>query len=748
MTKFLKNVLNFCVISSIIFFSYANFSFADMYAPGETLDPACAPTDLNCGVQPVTLDNISGSLSFDRTQIGGILSTNNGGTGTNNFNTDSIPQGATNFFVSQTDLSNIQNLNTLATNPSLSSCNPSQIPQFDGSTWICADMSGFSSDLGSMSGAISLESQTSGVLSVNNGGTGVSNFNTDNIPQGFSNLFINQTDLTTIQSLNPLATSTYLTSSYCSYGQVPQFDGLNWSCTSLSADSVVQGSSNLFISPTDLSTIQNLNNLATNPSLSSCTSGQVPQFDGLNWSCTNIASASSQWKNSSSDIYFNTGKVGIGTTTPGHSLHVKNSSDSAVMSETSSAAAVGEYFAKADGGGVLQTLMFGTSAAGTLFNNAVAGAAYVLTNSVGGANPTLLGIGTLSATPLVLGTNNTERMRITSAGTIGIGTTTPNSSYKLDVNGNINASGEIYRQGVALVPGSVNGNYWNTATGGIQYSGGNVAVGTTINTLSTLAATLNVAAVGTDFNPSTNTGTAIRMGVGVPTGNNSAYIQVYNSGYTGTNNLVINAGGGNVGIGILNPQSTLTVGNTDSTAKISSGGLNTNLTISAVGRDGNIIFGAGSALNDGTPGIERMRITNDGRLYGTSLHNNPNSVSGTTNQYIASGTYTPTITNGANVESSIAYVCQWMRVGNVVTVGGRFLINTATALAPTVISLSLPIASDFTIQEQLGGNGVAEPGDSMTSSANATTNLAQFESSRIASTVNSNVMFTFTYVIQ
>jgi hypothetical protein len=105
-----------------------------------------------------------------------------------------------------------------------------------------------------------------------------------------------------------------------------------------------------------------------------------------------------------------------------------------------------------------------------------------------------------------------------------------------------------------------------------------------------------------------------------------------------------------------------------------------------------------------TNGISSVAITNDGRLYGTALHNNAGAVTGTTNQYIASGTYTPTFTAVSGLSSFSAGSFQWIRVGNVVNVSGGF---TATAAATTTIDfgLSLPIASNFTSYGHGAGSG-------------------------------------------
>jgi len=109
-------------------------------------------------------------------------------------------------------------------------------------------------------------------------------------------------------------------------------------------------------------------------------------------------------------------------------------------------------------------------------------------------------------------------------------------------------------------------------------------------------------------------------------------------------------------------------------------------------------------------GTTRLAIKDDGRIYGTALHNNAGDVTGATLQYIASGTYTYTITNGTNVAASTAASCVWTRTGNSVTVRGTITIDpTTTGL--TELQITLPIATSSlvgggVISDIYGGTGM------------------------------------------
>lgn len=102
-------------------------------------------------------------------------------------------------------------------------------------------------------------------------------------------------------------------------------------------------------------------------------------------------------------------------------------------------------------------------------------------------------------------------------------------------------------------------------------------------------------------------------------------------------------------------------------------------------------------------GSDRLRVNADGRLSGNALHNNASAITGTTDQYVASGTWIPTVTAVSNIDSVGSYSSQYSRVGNVVTCSGMLYIDPTTAATSTHFRINLPIASNFV--NIINGNG-------------------------------------------
>lgn len=128
-----------------------------------------------------------------------------------------------------------------------------------------------------------------------------------------------------------------------------------------------------------------------------------------------------------------------------------------------------------------------------------------------------------------------------------------------------------------------------------------------------------------------------------------------------------------------------------------------------------------------------------------------NSTSGTWVPTAApnSGTYTPTLTGVTNVAAATAFTCQWMRVGNVVTVSGRVMIDP-TAAGLLQLGFSVPIASNFSALEQAGGmagSNDATNEEALRVYADATNDRVEFAGIINALTGNSGYHFSFTYLV-
>jgi len=157
------------------------------------------------------------------------------------------------------------------------------------------------------------------------------------------------------------------------------------------------------------------------------------------------------------------------------------------------------------------------------------------------------------------------------------------------------------------------------------------------------------------------------------------------------------------------------------------------------------VTGNGVITGGGSNGIN---ITSDGRLYGTALHNNAGAVTGATNQYIASGTYTPTLTNVTNVAASTARLCTWSRLGNSVTVSGQLDIDLTTTLLASEVGMSLPIPSALTTAFQLGGTANSTSSQSIWGiQADATNDRAKFKATGIVPVTNDTYTFLFQYEV-
>lgn len=73
-----------------------------------------------------------------------------------------------------------------------------------------------------------------------------------------------------------------------------------------------------------------------------------------------------------------------------------------------------------------------------------------------------------------------------------------------------------------------------------------------------------------------------------------------------------------------------------------------------------------------------------------------------------SGVYTPIITVTTNLDEPTTITkSQYMRVGNVVTVYGRFMANATLTAMSTSFEMSLPIASDIISIEDIAGTAVS-----------------------------------------
>jgi len=351
----------------------------------------------------------------------------------------------------------------------------------------------------------------------------------------------------------------------------------------------------------------------------------------------------------------------------------------------------------------------------------------------------------------------TERMRIRSDGGVGIGSSGSATASLLvakDATGgtgynNVQVSSEIksgvtatYR-GVLSSPSTAAASF---TTGSLQHfvaSGVTLGAGSAVTTQYGFVAQNDLTAAGTNI--------GFYSAIPSSTGDWNFYAAGTAQNYFA----------GNVGIATTSPDAKLSV---NGVASFGDGVASAPSIANFGDLDTGMYFPAANTIAFSTGGTEEVRITSVGRVgIGTTtpscsldvvggIKTDRSSVTSpaSTDGNIFSGTYTPTLTSVTNIGASTAFQCQYMRVGNVVTVSGKVNIDPTTSGILTELGMSLPVASDITAAQNIGGTFAysdATTGNAGLIRGATSTDTAIFEITP-SSNANRGYHFSFTYLVQ
>lgn len=370
------------------------------------------------------------------------------------------------------------------------------------------------------------------------------------------------------------------------------------------------------------------------------TNGYIPFFNG-----STTALGSSLLYNDTSNS-----RIGLGTTSPLEQFHIYNASAAAsFLLQTNSSTAYSEISVRnASSVSTSYFRQYSSSASGTDFGASRANLATFFSNYASN-----FAIGTLNGGDLILGTANTERLRVLSSnGYVGIGTSNPSNILHIVATAPIlaiesNTTGNVFLR--MLQSGTVVSSlFYNNATSTLTLSNNNAGIqfntsglSNAFNLASTGAATFSSSVTATQFTINgVNDGTAIfakRTG--------GANVFALNTNLDGSWTMYDYANGssytagitqksGNVGIGTSSPSRLLSLGSSYG----ASAGLSSNIKLALYdnGVSGDT-YGLGISLGmleiqsaenigfyngTGTTRTERMRINPSGRLLvGTTTDN-------------------------------------------------------------------------------------------------------------------------------